>query len=396
MTKPRAAPDHLPELCFGQHPLEKHQVDEFRNVDARVEHIHRHGDLEVGRANFGKLLDEFGGPVHQVVDTLAEQAAMFGKQDVEALDDQLGVVAVAGEDDRLADAIAAFHALAFFHQPQQHLVDGVVVEQPLVQFLGVDARRYVAVGVGEGFLVFFLLLGAQFVVADALTREFQRHRHAPVRHQVLVGHALIQAVVVGRVLVGQPEKGVGIVVGVFLGRGRQPQQQAVEVSEQGAVFFVNRAVGFVHDHQVEVAGAEGADAPDRRRVDDVAHRAVGREHQPLAAVSFGFQQVEARQATQYLLEAVVGLFYQRHAVGQEEYPPRPALVDQHIHQGGGGAGFARPGGHHQQRLAVAAPPVIGQALHGHFLVVAVGDGRADVVAAEVLPPAGRTLTDEPA
>ena len=34
-----AAADHLPELCFRSDQLEKHEVDDFRDIDAGVEHV---------------------------------------------------------------------------------------------------------------------------------------------------------------------------------------------------------------------------------------------------------------------------------------------------------------------------------------------------------------------
>jgi hypothetical protein len=40
-TEPRAAPHHLPELCFRTNRLEEDEIQYLRHVDAGVEHIHR-------------------------------------------------------------------------------------------------------------------------------------------------------------------------------------------------------------------------------------------------------------------------------------------------------------------------------------------------------------------
>ena len=59
--------------------------------------------------------------------------------DVEALGDEVGMVLVLGKDDGLPQAVAAGHLEAARHQVGEHLVDGVGVEQPLVDRRGLDA-----------------------------------------------------------------------------------------------------------------------------------------------------------------------------------------------------------------------------------------------------------------
>jgi hypothetical protein len=83
---------------------------------------------------------------------------------------------VLGEDDRLAEPVAARHLLAPRHQVLQHLVDGVLVEQPLVDRLGLDAVGNVAVVVPLQRVPLLLLLVGQLVVLDALALELERHR----------------------------------------------------------------------------------------------------------------------------------------------------------------------------------------------------------------------------
>jgi len=43
----RAAPYHLPELDARLHWLHEYEVHDFRHVDARVQHVHRHGNARL-------------------------------------------------------------------------------------------------------------------------------------------------------------------------------------------------------------------------------------------------------------------------------------------------------------------------------------------------------------
>ena len=63
--------------------------------------------------------------------------------DVEPLGDELGVLLVLGEDDGLAQPVATGHLQAARHQVLQHLVHGVLVEEPLVDGLGLDPVGHV-------------------------------------------------------------------------------------------------------------------------------------------------------------------------------------------------------------------------------------------------------------
>ena len=81
---------------------------------------------------------------------------------VEAFSDELGMVVVLGEDDGLAQPVAACDLLAVGHQVLKHLVDRVRVEQPLVDRCGFDLVRDRAVLVPfqrVPLLLFFIGLG---------------------------------------------------------------------------------------------------------------------------------------------------------------------------------------------------------------------------------------------
>ena len=40
-----ASADHLPELGLAEYPLEEDKIDNFRHVDAGIQHIHGNSDL---------------------------------------------------------------------------------------------------------------------------------------------------------------------------------------------------------------------------------------------------------------------------------------------------------------------------------------------------------------
>jgi hypothetical protein len=183
---------------------------------------------------------------------LAPQVRVVG---VEALGDELGVALVLGEDDRLAQPVAAGDLEPVRHQVLEHLVDGVLVEQPLVDRRGLDGWS----GTPSSVLVPFqrvplvLLLFGQLVVADALALELERHRDRPRRHEEAVAHRLLERVGVGRHAVSRSNRLVGVAVDLVLGRRGQADQQRVEVVEDGPVLLVHRAVRLVDDDEVEVA-----------------------------------------------------------------------------------------------------------------------------------------------
>jgi hypothetical protein len=75
------------------------------------------------------------------------------------------VLLVLREDDGLAQPVAAGDLVAVGHQRREHLVDGVLVEQELVELLGADGvRRPVLAPLERVPLV--LLVVAEVVVAD--------------------------------------------------------------------------------------------------------------------------------------------------------------------------------------------------------------------------------------
>jgi len=168
---------------------------------------------------------------------------------------------------------------------QQHLIDGVVIEQPLVQRFATDEFRYVIV---KGLFVLFFFFFGQFIVTNAMFHELQLSFHRSVRHKEVVVDRLLQFIGIGGHVVLQTKDVVGVFIDVILGSGGQSDQQAIEVVKNGFVFFIDAAVRFVDDDQVEV--------PDREQfpaaiglgfIDGVHHCRVCREHNAAVGVIMG-------------------------------------------------------------------------------------------------------------
>ena len=295
---------------------------------------------------------------------------------VEAPGNEVGVVVVLGEDDGLAQAVATGHLPAMGHQGGQHLVDRVLVEQPLVERLGIDLVGRAAVLVPFQLVPAGLVLVRQVGVADALALELQRHRDRHRRHQMAVCHGLVQAVGIGRHAVLQTEQAVGVVVDLVLGRGGQAHQQRVEILEDGAVLLVDRAVRLVDHDEVEMPDAKAALAAGHV-VDQAHHGRIGRDIDPALGVLVG-HQVDRGGVGQVLLEGIDRLVHQRHPVGQEQDALGPVAAHQHVGQRDHGAGLARSGGHHQQGAALAVHlEAVADPAHRAGLVMALDDRTVD-------------------
>ena len=96
------------------------------------------------------------------------------------------------------------------------------------------------------------------------------------RHEILVGHRLLERVVVGRHAVLELEQPIGVAVDLVARRRGQADEQAVEIVEDRAVALVDRAVRLVDDDEVEVADAE-LPALVALLVDQPHHRRIGRD-----------------------------------------------------------------------------------------------------------------------
>ena len=223
-TEPRAATHHLPELGLRAHQLEEDQVHDLGDVDAGVEHVHR--DREVW------VLFLVRGAVDQALrvlrlegDDAGDLALVVRIVGVETLGDELRVGLVLGEEDRLAKPVAAGDREATGHKVRQHLVHGVLVEQPLVDRFGIDPVGHRAVVIPFQRVPLVLFLFRQLVVLNALVLKLERHRDSLGRHEEAVADRFLQRIGVGRHAVLQVEQAVGVAVHLVLGRRREPDQQ---------------------------------------------------------------------------------------------------------------------------------------------------------------------------
>ena len=388
------AAHHLPELGLGVHGLEEDQVHHLGDVDARIQHVHAHGDLgqQLGVA---ELVDEVLGVLLLIVDHRQEVPGIVRELLLEALADGERMQVVAGEDDGLAQLVAALHLDAVRHHMRQGLVDGVGVEEPVVDGLRADLVRHRTVGVAEGLLVVPLVALVQVGVLDAPCHEAEVHLLPQGWYQEAVLHGLFQLIVVRGVVLLAVEQRVGVAVAFGAWCGGEAQQQAVEIVEDGLVALVHAAVGFIHDHQIEVPHAEGLQVVRAALVDAVEQRGVGAEHDAGALVIPAAGQVQCGHVGQVLLKRPLRLGDQGVAVGQEQHPLHPVAFHQQVHQCGGSAGLAAAGGHHHQGATASCPqvavvlchPRLGHAADGLVLVIAPGDPCIHRQLADVRPAA---------
>ena len=334
-------------------------------------------------------LTEVVNQVLAVVDGVVNDASKVAGQmrimGVEAFLNKLGVLVVLGEDDGLAQAVAAGHFQAMFHQALQHAVHGVRVEEPGVEGGGVHAVGNLAAFVPLQQVPFRLLLVAEVVVGDALAQEAGAHLKGAVGNQIAVRHGLLQVIGVGGYALFQVKKAVSIAVYFVFGRGGEAEEEAVEVVEDGAEFLVDGAVGFVNNHQVKMPHAEQFAPVLLGGVNQVHHRVVGGDDDAGAGgllLAAGFGEVDGVAGGQVRLERLHGLAHKGGAVSEKEGALHPPGAHEQIHQGNGDARFARARSHHQQPFAIPLTEVFRHAADGFLLIRAVHDGRADGNAVE--------------
>ena len=244
---------------------------------------------------------------------------------------------VLGEDDGLAEPVAAFDLETVLHQVGDDVIDGILVEQPFVDLGGIDAvGDFVLAPFQHVPLVFFFL--GEIVVAQAGAHDLQRHRDRLRRHQIAVGHGLVERIGVGRHAVLEVEQRIGVLVDLVLRRRGQADQKAVEIFEDGAKALIDRAVRLIDDDEVEMAGAELGLAL-LLAVDQVHHGRIGGEKDPALAGALG-DEIDRRGIGQMRLEGAGRLVHQRDPVGEKQHALDPTGAHQQIDQRDHGAGLA--------------------------------------------------------
>lgn len=104
---------------------------------------------------------------------------------------------VLGEDDGLAEPITTFDLESVGHQMRDDEIDGVGVEEPLVDLRGIDAVGDLLFAPFQHVPAVFLFI-AEIVVAQAGAHDLQRHGNRLGRHQMAIGHRLVERIGVGR------------------------------------------------------------------------------------------------------------------------------------------------------------------------------------------------------
>ena len=129
-------------------------------------------------------------------------------------------------------------------------------------------------------------------------------------------------------------------------------------------------MSLIDDNQVEPTNGKGF----LIGVDIVYHRLIGRERDTCCGVGvFVLAQYRGGHVGQQLHEILVGLTYQRYAVGKEQHVLHPSVACEHIYQRDGNSRFSCSCCHDQQASAVLAIEMLTDRLDSHLLIVAVGD-----------------------
>ena len=373
-TQSGAASDHLPVLRLRMHRLEEYEVDDIRDVDAGVEHVDGDGDVGL-RARGREPVDEVlnVGP-RGVRDDRRRLAALLGEVRVEAFLDELGVLLVLREDDRLAEHVAALDVLSLIDEDLEDLVDGVFVEQPAVQDCGIHLVGDVAVLPFEGVPLLAFLV-AEVGVADAATHEPEVDDASSRRHEETSRDRVVEFESVGGYSIVELEESIRVVVDVGSGCCGETDDERVEVVEDLAVPVVDRSVCLVDHDEIEVAGAEAAQVVVSR-VDEVHHRRVRGDEDTALAVAVG-EQVHGCTVGQVRLEGADRLVHERGAVGEEQHPLDPVRALQHVDQRDHGAGLAGSGGHDEQGSAPLVLERVAHSANGAQLVGPLDDSPID-------------------
>ena len=332
----------------------------------------------------GEIINQGLGVFRLEGDDAGELALVVRIAGIEALGDELGMRLILGENDGLAQTVATGNGQATGHQVRQHLVHGVLVEQPLVDGFGRHLFWNIAFLVPFQRIPLIFLLFRQLIVLDPFALEGKRHRDRLGRNKKAIMHGVFQRIGIGRYAVFKIEQAVGVAVHLVLGRGGQPHQQRIEVVEDGPVFLEDRAMRLVDDDQIEMADPEPALAIPRL-VDQPHHCRIGRDKDPALGILLG-HQVHRGRIGQMPLEGIDRLVHQRHPVRQEEDALGPVAAHQQVAQRDHRAGLARTRRHHQQRLAVMVVfKGLGNPADAACLVEPANDGRIDLGLSQRFP-----------
>ena len=117
----------MPELGFGAHFFEKHQVNTLGYIDAGVHHIHRNGNVRLLLRPF-KCINHILGIGILTNDALRKRAVIFGVQLVEPLQNEFRMAFGLGKDDGFADVVATGNLDATGHQILQNGIHGDFVK----------------------------------------------------------------------------------------------------------------------------------------------------------------------------------------------------------------------------------------------------------------------------
>ena len=247
--------DHLPELCFGTHLLEEHQVHTLGHVDTSVHHIHRNCNMWF-LFRLLEIVNDLLGIAVLTDHPLGKGSMVLGIELIEPIQDKLGMALVLGEDDGLAQPVAACHFDAPLHQVLKYQVHRSLIEDELIELFRGDILRHGAI-LGEIRLIAFFILIGQVIISDAFLQKLGLDLVVVVGHQDMVLiHCRFVIVGVGGDAALHLKKVVGVPVDVGLGSGGQPNQNGIEILKDSPVFLEDAPMALVDDNQVKMGGGE--------------------------------------------------------------------------------------------------------------------------------------------
>src|ERR1700694_4707366 len=194
---------------------------------------------------------------------------------VKSLAYKLRMMLILGKDNGLSQSVSVGYLLAGPHQMFENFIDGVLIEQPPVEGLGLDSSWDVAILVPFNSVPAFFFLVAELIVLHAFPLESERNRNCLRRDQKPVAYRLFQAVVVRRYAVLQIEEIVCVAVYLFLRSRCQADQKRIEIFKDRAILLIDRPMRLINDDQIEVSRTKLPSAV-LRLIDESQHGRVGR------------------------------------------------------------------------------------------------------------------------
>ena len=333
-TKSRPSSYHLHKLDIRFNWFEKYQVQNRRDVDACVEHIHGYSNLEVG-IGF-ELANKVICIIHIIVYKTAKVCPFPGIQLMKPLHDKFSVLMIIGKNDSLTEFFPVINLESFIHQCFEDSVTGAFIINSTENFIIPDFR--ISHICAEHFFVLFFFFGGQVFIFNPSFKDRRRpfQRFAPV-DKVLILDGLFQTIRKSRDTAFTTEYPISIGIDLVTRCCRQSDQQTIEIRENRGILFKDGSVRLINNNKVKPSCRK----PLRVAVDVVYHRLICAEHQPrihiLLPCRRKFTHAHVREKFH---EVAFCLVYERCPVRKEKDVLHPLVAGKDIHQRNSDAGLS--------------------------------------------------------